>query len=124
MVRAYIKETYSGTYSRQDKLNAVYDVISKGISLRKAAVEHHVNYNTLSRYIKAKKNSQDGALEFQRFGYQKTHLVFPEDLERQLVDSLLSVSASKIFHGLVQMDEQRKTADELAVADSLSMPAS
>ena len=121
MVRTgtYKRTTNRGTFSREDMLLAVDDVINKGISLRKAAAEHQLNYKTLSRYVHLKRKDETAIPN--TVGYQKTRLVFTDEIEMQLVEYL--VTASKIFHGLT-MEELRELAYELADSNSISMPAS
>lgn len=114
MVRQYKRTTNRGTFCREDMLSAVDDVISKGISLRKAASEHKVNYKT---YVQLKR--KDGIPEDHTFGYLKTRQVFTKEMESELVDYL--TAASKIFHGLT-MVELRELAYELAAANNVAMP--
>ena len=98
-------------------LIAVDDVTSKGISLRKAASDHNVNYKTLSRYVDMKK--KEGIPDDHSFGYLKTRQVFTKEIEDDLVEYL--IAASKIFHGL-NMKELRELAYELADSNNVPMP--
>ena len=76
-----------------------------------------MNYKTLSRYVECKK--KHGSLDQQSFGYKQTRLVFSKELEKQLVEYL--ITASNIFHGLT-ITELRELAFELAEANELKMP--
>ena len=95
------------------------DVINKKISLRKAAANHQLNYKTLSRYVQLKGKAETEIPK--TVGYQKTRLVFTEEIEVQLVEYL--ITASKIFHGLT-MKELQVLAYELADSNNIPMPAS
>lgn len=50
MVRDYKRKT-TGSFTAEDMRLAVLKVIEDGYSLRQAALQHKVNFHTLSRYI-------------------------------------------------------------------------
>ena len=54
------RKTSKGLFSEDDLKNAVADVKSKSVSIRKAALKHNVDRSTLQRYVK-------------KFGDQEVH---------------------------------------------------
>ena len=105
-MRNYIRKTQKGIFCRQDMLAAVDDVLNNNLSLRKAAATYNVNYRTLSRYVNAKKNEgTPGAKDLNvptSFGYQQPGLVFPKNIEEQLIE--YSITASRIYHSLTLLE--------------------
>ena len=115
MVRSYKRKIDRATFCREEILIPVDEVISKEISLRKAASDHNVNYKTLSRYVDMKK--KEDVPDDHSFGYLKTRQGFTKEIE----DDLVEIDASKIFHGLT-MKEMRELAYELAESNNVPMP--
>ena len=103
-MRNYQRKTERGLCPKQALSDAVKDVVSGRLSLRKAAVLNGVNYKTLSRqsrYIpiyKANHESLAGIPD----GYQGTRRVLNIELEESIVAYIKK--AAEIYHGVTIAD--------------------
>ena len=119
-MRTYTRKTDRGSYSKEDIVRAVDLVKKNEASIRSAAKMCGINCRTLSRYCK--RLTGDDALEeisgesLFTVGYKSGRQVFPNALEEELVEYILT--ASSIYQGL-SPKEIRKLAYQLAIANGL-----
>lgn len=96
MVRTYKRKTKHGLYSIEQITKAVDLVTKEKRSLRNAANEAGIPFNTLRRYV------QKRQLGIMSIGYSKFKQVFTDEQEKKLERYILA--ASKIFFGLTPHD--------------------
>ena len=111
----YQRKTERGLCPKQALSDAVKDVISGGLSLRKVAVLNGVNYKTLSRYIPIYQANHE-TLTGIPVGYQGARKVLNPELEQSMVDYIKKVAA--IYH-VVTIVDLRKLAYDLAIANKV-----
>lgn len=97
------------------------ELVEKGTSLRVAADTKGVNYVTLSRYVKKKKNDDDTGVENTRMTPNyAVRKVFTSEQEKSLEEYL--VTCSKMCYGLDTI-ETRRLAYQMAVHHNLNIPS-
>ncbi|KAJ4436439.1 hypothetical protein ANN_19072 [Periplaneta americana] len=114
------RKTEIGTFKEEDMRAAVM-LVEEGMSLRKAAKTKGVAYQTLYRYVKKKKEQSNENRPVRMCPKYNSRQVLSSDLEKDLVDYLLTCSA--MCYGLTSMD-CRKLSYELAVRNQLNYPES
>ena len=104
MVRNYKRKTNRGELPKE-RFNSAISSVKEGLSIRKAADLHGINYWTLARYLR-KWEENGGTLERVHLGYKKARLCLTEDIENDLDDdevetsfmrSKLSADGRKVF---------------------------
>ena len=121
MVRTYIKKTDRGSIDEETYERAAKDIDEKKLSLRKSALTHGVNFMTLQRYLKRKRENDESCSSRKTFvGYVKHRQVFSDDLEKKIEDYI--IHSSRIYYGLTSKDA-RTLAYEYAVACKIKYPA-
>lgn len=116
MPRIFKRKTDQGLVPPESMLQAVKDVVERGLGVRKVAKTRGLSKSTLHRYVEKYKRDQNSAMS-----PNYTHnQIFSSEQESILAEYLKT--ASKMFHGLTQ-DQTRQLAFELATMNSLSMPS-
>ena len=95
-------------------LEAVEYVLTNNVKIKQAARFYNLNYKTLGRYVKLKRDGKSNL----SFGY-RTPTTLSLEIEEQLVKYIKM--ASKIFFGIT-IKELRVLAYELAKANDIKMP--
>lgn len=114
MPRNYIRKTNHGNTTKEVMEIALLEV-QMGISLRQAAKNHGIDRITLTRY----KNR--GNKEVGYSGTKKAHMVFSDEMEKELADHVCSLANS--FYGLSK-DKTLELAYEYAVKNEVNIPPS
>lgn len=81
-MRTYKRKTENGNYSKDDMEAAIKDALG-GKSIRKAAKDHGLNYNTLNRKVKKLKGEEEIPDEVVLSDNTKNR-VFSQQLEEEL----------------------------------------
>lgn len=110
MVRNYKRKTNRAEVNPDLYKMAANDVVSKKLSLRKAAEKYKLNFMSLQRYIKR---------DNQQVGYIRPRQIFSDELETRLEEYI--VNCSRIYYGLTSR-EVRLLAYEYAVACKIRYP--
>lgn len=107
--------------SKTDMDAAAEEVISRSMSLRKAANAYNCNFMTLQRYVKKIKEVKEkgGNSADIKIGYVKPRQIFSENQEKELADYLKQ--SAKIFFGLSTM-ETKSLAYDYAKANKVCVP--
>lgn len=113
------KERTIGTTSKEAMIKAVNLVINEGYSLRIAAENCNVKYQTLARYVKKKRQTHDDNMRMEP-NYANRQ-IFTEEQESILGEYLST--CSKMAYGL-STAAVRKLAYEYAISNSKTVPTS
>ena len=117
MVRTYKRKTEHGMHTAEQITKAVDLVIQDKRSLRCAANETRIPFNTLSRYIQKRQQGRP----ITSIGYSKSKKVFTDEQEKELERYILA--ASHIFFGLTPHDV-RVLAQQCAEKFGINTPDS
>ncbi|KAB0803423.1 hypothetical protein PPYR_00393 [Photinus pyralis] len=117
MSRGRKRKTEKGNFSEASMKRAVEEVVRHNVSLRVAASNNNVKFQTLFRYVKKLKADPNKSLEevTMKPNYQ-SRLIFTSEQEKMLVDYILR--CSKMCYGKSTIDV-RKLAYEMAKINSI-----
>lgn len=104
-----------GRFDETVMREAVNSVINDNKTIRSAAKEKNLSFQTLSRYVKKFKEDPSCRMA----PNYKVNQIFSKELEKALIDYIFQ--CSKMFYGLTITD-CRKLAYDLAKANNLSIP--
>ncbi|XP_069685007.1 uncharacterized protein [Periplaneta americana] len=120
MVRTYKRKTNRGCIDEEIYERAAKDVSERNLSIRQAAEAHAVNFMTLHRYLKRKREQdEDRSSRKNLVGYVRHRQTFSDELEKRLEDYI--IHCSRIYYGLSSKDV-RTLAYEYAVACNIKFP--
>lgn len=124
MSRGRKRKSQKGTFSEENMRQAVRQVLigDNGVklSLRKAAQENGVSFQTLQRYVKKTRCNIDAIGESSMKSNYKHRLVFNENQENELASYV--IKCSKMCYGRTTKDT-RNLAYEMAHLNSIKIPA-
>lgn len=118
MVRPRNKERKIGKTPAEHMEAAIKLVVESKLSIREAARETHVPFQTLHRYVKHAKENPDNIKTTPHYDVRR---VFTDDQERELAE--YAEICSKMAYGL-STSTLRKVAYEMAVRNNLEIPRS
>ena len=119
MGRSYVRKTDRRQNSPEDVLErAATLVVQKGLSIRGVAKNFGVNYQTLNRFVRMKKEGRLG----QRMGYQNCGTRVFTDEQESILEGYLK-EAAEIFFGLTPKDV-RVLAYDCAKKYGITVPQS
>lgn len=102
-MRNYKRTTDRGHASLDQMKLATDAVLTRGLSIRKAAKDFDINYRTLTRYVKVKRSTGD----ITRFGYNNNRKVFSDELEVLLVEYIKF--GAKIYHAIAEVTIRKQS---------------
>lgn len=115
MVRHNETDKIVGRFDENIMREAVNLIINDQKTIRAAAREKNLSFQTLSRYVKTFKENPSCRMA----PNYKVNKIFSNELEKALVDYIFQ--CSKMFYGLTIKD-CRKLAYDLAKANNLRIP--
>lgn len=125
MSRGRKRKSQKGTFSEEDMRRAVRQVlVGEGgikLSLRKAAAQNRVSFQTLQRYVKKEQNKTNSDVQLPMKSNYKHRLVFSDEEEKDLVNYV--IKCSKMCYGKSTKDT-RLLAYEMAKINSKKIPLS
>lgn len=125
MSRGRKRKSQKGLFSEECMRTAVRQVlIGEGgvkLSLRKAAEENGLSFQTLQRYVKKEREKTDPNMQISMKSQYKHRLIFTDNEERALVDYV--IMCSKMCYGQTTKDT-RELAYEMAKINQKKIPLS
>ena len=112
-MRHHKRKTTRGVWSEASLRAAVREHLEAGLSIRKAASNHNLNYKTLSRYVKDAKRNPEEQVAKKVWAHPR---ILSERMEKSLVE--YAQKAASIYHGIT-MDVLRKLAYQMATCNGV-----